>query len=416
MNPKKIALTLSLILGAYAPNATAGKYSADAKAWIKANTPILGLKLYIDNKSKSNITFDTSGYEQAPATPTKHIIAPGKSLTINTKGTSKFKENDSFKFNTDTGAQVQVPASYLHVTKVSYNPVSVEAIRIVYVYHVVEEVGDQITLYSYDRMLQERLKRLPKTKPAAPNSVLTPDIVELDDIARILLSNPTKYGENNLLFYNAQEGDIILSGMMMSSMWGQKKFIFNTVKPMTCMDFVIMETPFRIHVKRGKFTIGEFTIKEIGKYRDRYALIVTFQAGSTTPSIQAFDVDGTPVMLEYDWSTPSAESSSGSSSSSDSSSPQSTAQSMPNLPPIDPKTVTIQQVIELGEKNQIYRLFGMPSDDTNSSYVADNKAAIKAIYRKLSLKFHPDKNPNDKANAETAFKEINKFYDTLELR
>ena len=37
---------------------------------------------------------------------------------------------------------------------------------------------------------------------------------------------------------------------------------------------------------------------------------------------------------------------------------------------------------------------------------------LKTAYRKLAMRFHPDKNPGD-ANAETKFKEINEAYDVL---
>src|SRR5580700_1970120 len=42
---------------------------------------------------------------------------------------------------------------------------------------------------------------------------------------------------------------------------------------------------------------------------------------------------------------------------------------------------------------------------------ADEKE-IKAFYRKLARKYHPDVNPNDKT-AETRFKEISEAYDVL---
>src|SRR3954452_6492415 len=38
--------------------------------------------------------------------------------------------------------------------------------------------------------------------------------------------------------------------------------------------------------------------------------------------------------------------------------------------------------------------------------------ALKASYRKLAMRFHPDKNPGDHA-AEVKFKEINEAYQTL---
>ena len=39
-------------------------------------------------------------------------------------------------------------------------------------------------------------------------------------------------------------------------------------------------------------------------------------------------------------------------------------------------------------------------------------AALKSAYRKLAMKFHPDKNPDDAA-AEQKFKEVNEAYDAL---
>lgn len=39
--------------------------------------------------------------------------------------------------------------------------------------------------------------------------------------------------------------------------------------------------------------------------------------------------------------------------------------------------------------------------------------AIKKAYRKLSLKYHPDKNPNNKQEAEEIFKKISYAYGIL---
>jgi len=45
-----------------------------------------------------------------------------------------------------------------------------------------------------------------------------------------------------------------------------------------------------------------------------------------------------------------------------------------------------------------------------SRTASDNE--IKSAYRKLAMKWHPDRNPGDKS-AEAKFKEINEAYDVL---
>ena len=57
------------------------------------------------------------------------------------------------------------------------------------------------------------------------------------------------------------------------------------------------------------------------------------------------------------------------------------------------------------EYKDYYEVLGVPKD-------ADEKS-IKAAYRKLARKHHPDVNPTNKAEAETRFKEINEAYEVL---
>src|SRR3954452_4288034 len=55
-------------------------------------------------------------------------------------------------------------------------------------------------------------------------------------------------------------------------------------------------------------------------------------------------------------------------------------------------------------KKKYYDILGVSEDAS--------EAEIKKAYRKLALKWHPDKNPGDKA-AEEKMKEINQAYEVL---
>ena len=44
---------------------------------------------------------------------------------------------------------------------------------------------------------------------------------------------------------------------------------------------------------------------------------------------------------------------------------------------------------------------------------SSNKETIKIAYKKLALKYHPDKNINNKAEAEDKFKEVSEAYEIL---
>lgn len=59
----------------------------------------------------------------------------------------------------------------------------------------------------------------------------------------------------------------------------------------------------------------------------------------------------------------------------------------------------------MATKRDYYEILGVKKDA--------NKTDIKSAYRKAALKWHPDKNQNNKAEAETKFKEINEAYQVL---
>lgn len=54
------------------------------------------------------------------------------------------------------------------------------------------------------------------------------------------------------------------------------------------------------------------------------------------------------------------------------------------------------------DSDDFYEVLGVPRDAEEN--------VIKKAYRKLSLKFHPDKNPNNKEAAEEIFKKISYAY------
>jgi molecular chaperone DnaJ len=59
----------------------------------------------------------------------------------------------------------------------------------------------------------------------------------------------------------------------------------------------------------------------------------------------------------------------------------------------------------MSKKKDYYDILGI---DRKAS-----EAEIKAAYRKQALKWHPDKNPNNKAEAEEKMKEVNQAYEVL---
>ena len=57
------------------------------------------------------------------------------------------------------------------------------------------------------------------------------------------------------------------------------------------------------------------------------------------------------------------------------------------------------------DENDYYKILGVTKEATD--------AEIKKAYRKLALKWHPDKNPNNRVEAEEKFKKINEAYSVL---
>ena len=62
-------------------------------------------------------------------------------------------------------------------------------------------------------------------------------------------------------------------------------------------------------------------------------------------------------------------------------------------------------LIKSEKQEDFYELLGVKKDAT--------EAEIKRAYRKLALKWHPDKNPNNREEAEEKFKKINEAYSVL---
>ena len=58
----------------------------------------------------------------------------------------------------------------------------------------------------------------------------------------------------------------------------------------------------------------------------------------------------------------------------------------------------------MADKRDYYEVLGVGKDAS--------EAEIKKAYHKLAMKYHPDKNPGDKA-AEEKFKEANEAYEIL---
>ena len=62
-------------------------------------------------------------------------------------------------------------------------------------------------------------------------------------------------------------------------------------------------------------------------------------------------------------------------------------------------------LIKNNDSEDYYKILGIEKNATESE--------IKKAYRKLALKWHPDKNPNNKKEAEEKFKKINEAYSIL---
>ena len=67
--------------------------------------------------------------------------------------------------------------------------------------------------------------------------------------------------------------------------------------------------------------------------------------------------------------------------------------------------IIIPILIKSEKQEDYYEILGIKKDATD--------AEIKKAYRKLALKWHPDKNPNNREEAEEKFKKINEAYSVL---
>ena len=59
----------------------------------------------------------------------------------------------------------------------------------------------------------------------------------------------------------------------------------------------------------------------------------------------------------------------------------------------------------MGRKRDYYEVLGVPRNASDDD--------LKKAYRKLALRWHPDKNPDNKAGAEVRFKEISEAFQVL---
>merc|ERR1712110_1240 len=73
--------------------------------------------------------------------------------------------------------------------------------------------------------------------------------------------------------------------------------------------------------------------------------------------------------------------------------------------PVEPLKVQVRAVASGARADDYYEVLGVARDVT-----ADD---LKKAYRKLALKWHPDRNLDNKAEAESQFKRISQAYQVL---
>jgi hypothetical protein len=432
----RVTLALGLLLSVAQVHA-AGRFSSQAIAWAKANTPTFGLTLYFENQTNKPITVNTTHMSKDAKYHEKFVVSQGKPVIKTTQSTKSFIPEDRIEFNFQGSPEQSLPM--LARTQRDDNTV--------YVYHVFAEDNGIMHAYSYNKYGDERITTLPAEQPAPKNSVLTDSMTNPKDIAKVLLSNRAKYGSGLIVFVNASscrcdvrvhgEGTYLYGNPAISKR-DHKAYQFagneNPKFTITVMiedpdgedyidrDITVSFTRF-LYMEQMALIIGmtknhEATFEAYDQFGIPEPIKVNNSAASTSP-VHVKIKEHHPHEKSSTSGSYSKPSSTGSSYTAPASHGSGPYVESAKLPAVDPGTVTADQIITLSKKddhqrNQIYRLFGLPYGFTRSD-VAAKAGDIKKVYFKLSLKFHPDKAPDPSLTSkyDEAFKGVGEFYKTI---